>query len=122
MDLRLRLLADDTGDPADLVNSAIGVMFGFVDNGNYYRVVEYNAAIAERVKNPANGFVGYTPPDFHSCFSNPLNGPDPLTVNDLMADDDIHPNGEGYRSMAVLWCRELRGQLGMPFDMVGPLS
>ena len=35
MDLRLRLLADDTGDPADLVNSAIGVMFGFVDNGNY---------------------------------------------------------------------------------------
>ena len=84
------------------------------------RVVEYNAAIAELVKNPANGFVGYAPPDFHSYFSDPLNGPDPSTVNDLMADDNIHPTGEGYRSMAVLWCRELRGQLGMPFDMACP--
>jgi hypothetical protein len=38
MDLRLRVLADDTGNPADWINGAIGVMFGWVDNDNYYRV------------------------------------------------------------------------------------
>ena len=38
MDLRLRLLEDDTGNPADWINGAIGVMFGFVDNDNNYRV------------------------------------------------------------------------------------
>ena len=84
------------------------------------RIEEYNDAIAELVNDPANGFIGYAPPDFHTYFSDPLNGPDPSTVNDLMAADNLHPNGEGYRSMAALWCRELRGQLGMPFDMACP--
>ena len=86
---------------------------------NAFRIVGQEL-YAELVNDPANGFVGYAPPDFHSYFSDPLNGPDPSTVNDLMADDNIHLTGEGYRSMAVLWCRELRGQLGMPFDMVCP--
>jgi lysophospholipase L1-like esterase len=72
------------------------------------------------VNDPANGFIGYVPPDFHTYFSDPSNGPDPSTVNDLMAADKRHPNGEGYRTMAALWCRELRGQLGMPFDMSCP--
>jgi len=84
------------------------------------RIQEYNAAVTELVNDPANGFVGYTPPDFHTYFSDPANGPDPSTVNDLMAADNRHPNGEGYRAMAALWCRELRGQLGLPFDMVCP--
>jgi len=84
------------------------------------RIEEYNTAITELVNDPANGFIGYAPPDFHSYFSDPSNGPDPSTVNDLMAADNRHPNGEGYRSMAALWCRELRGQLGMPFDMACP--
>ena len=84
------------------------------------RIQEYNAAVAELVNDPANGFIGYAPPDFHTYFSDPSNGPDPSTVNDLMAADNIHPNGEGYRSMATLWCRALRGQLGMPFNMACP--
>ena len=84
------------------------------------RIQEYNDAVAELINDPTNGFIGYAPPDFHSYFSDPANGPDPSTVNDLMAADNQHPNGEGYRSMAALWCRELRGQLGMPFDMTCP--
>jgi lysophospholipase L1-like esterase len=83
-------------------------------------IQEYNVAIAELVNDPSNGFIGYAPPDFHTYFSDPSNGPDPSTVNDLMAADNIHPNGEGYRSMATLWCRALRGQLGMPFNMACP--
>ena len=83
-------------------------------------IQEYNVAIAELVNDVANGFIGYAPPDFHTFFSDPLNGPDPSTVNDLMAADNRHPNGEGYRSMATLWCRALRGQLGMPFNMTCP--
>jgi lysophospholipase L1-like esterase len=81
------------------------------------RIVEYNAAIAELINDPANGFVGYAPPDFHTYLADPSNGPDPATVNDLMSADGVHPTGEGYRALAELWCRELRGQLGMPFDM-----
>ena len=84
------------------------------------RIQEYNAAIAELVIDPANGFIGYAPPDFHAYFSDPLNGPDPSTVNDLMPAGGRYPNGEGYRSMATLWCRALRGQLGMPFNMACP--
>jgi lysophospholipase L1-like esterase len=84
------------------------------------RIQGYNIAIAELVNDPANGFIGYAPPDFHTYFSDPLNGPDPSTVNDLIAADNLHPNGEGYRSMATLWCRALRGQLGMPFNMACP--
>jgi lysophospholipase L1-like esterase len=90
------------------------------DAGRDATIEAYNAAIAELVNNPANGFVGYAPPDFHSYFSDPLNGPDPSTVNDLMPAGSLHPNGEGYRSMATLWCRALRGQLGMPFNMACP--
>ncbi|MEN8760984.1 MAG: GDSL-type esterase/lipase family protein, partial [Thiogranum sp.] len=84
------------------------------------RIQEYNTAVTELVNDPANGFIGYAPPDFHTYFSDAANGPDPSTVNDLIATDNRHPNGEGYRSMAALWCRELRGQLGMPFGMVCP--
>ncbi|RKX64628.1 MAG: hypothetical protein DRP42_06070, partial [Tenericutes bacterium] len=82
------------------------------------RIQEYNEAIVELVI--ANGFIGYAPPDFHAYFSDPLNGPDPSTVNDLMSADGRYPNGEGYRSMATLWCRALRAQLGMPFNMACP--
>lgn len=81
------------------------------------RIQAYNIAIAELVNDPANGFVGYAPPDFHTYFSDSLNGPDTSSVNDLMTAGTPYPNGEGYRSMATLWCIALRGQLGMRFDM-----
>jgi len=95
--------------PPDLTNA-----------GRDATIETYNAAIAELVNAPGNGFVGYVPPDFHSYFSDPSNGPDPSTVNDLMPSGSLYPNGEGYRSMATLWCRALRGQLGMPFNMACP--
>jgi len=91
-----------------------------IDSVRDARIEEYNAAIVELVNNQANGFVGYAPPDFHAYFSDPLNGPDPSSVNDLMAADNLHPNGEGYRSMARLWCLELKGQLGIRIDMACP--
>jgi lysophospholipase L1-like esterase len=38
MDLRLRVLADDTGVPNAWLNGAIGVLFGYQDDDNYYRL------------------------------------------------------------------------------------
>jgi VCBS repeat-containing protein len=64
-------------------------------------IVQYNDAIDELVIE--NGFSGYTPPDFHTFFTN---------TPQQMADD-LHPNGRGYRSMARMWCESLNGQAGM---------
>jgi lysophospholipase L1-like esterase len=66
-------------------------------------IVEYNDAIQELVDDGNNGFSGYTPPDFHTFFTN---------TPQQMADD-LHPNGKGYRSMARMWCESLNGQAGM---------
>ena len=65
----------------------------------------YNGAIGELVIE--NGF-SYTPPDFHAYFADPLSGPNPASVYDLMWND-LHPNGEGYHDMANLWCQSLNG-------------
>jgi lysophospholipase L1-like esterase len=66
-------------------------------------IVQYNDAIQELVNDAGNGFSGYTPPDFHTYFSN----------NPSEMFDDLHPDGTGYQSMARLWCESLNGQAGM---------
>lgn len=66
-------------------------------------IVQYNDATQELVNDPGNGFSDYTPPNFHTYFSN----------NPSEMIDDLHPDGTGYQSMARLWCESLNGQAGM---------
>ena len=64
-------------------------------------IQEYNLVIDELIVD--NGFSGYSPPDFHTYF---INNPGEMS-------DNLHPNGQGYESMARLWCESLNGQLSM---------
>jgi lysophospholipase L1-like esterase len=54
---------------------------------------EFNEAIDELVDDPAN-HISVAPPDFYGYFEEHY-------TNEF--SDNLHPNGEGYRSMAELW-------------------
>ncbi len=74
------------------------------DNGAKNLVIkDYNEVIDELVNDPLND-ITVTPPDFYNYFL----ADDPVTGNpryeDQYADNDnLHPNGIGYKSMAQLW-------------------
>ena len=64
-------------------------------------IKEYNQVIDELVNDPSNN-ITITPPDFYSYF----NSINPATGNYYYEEqyaDNLHPNGDGYRSMAEIW-------------------
>src|SRR5690606_7819867 len=65
------------------------------------RIKEYCQVIDELVTDPANN-INVAPPNFYKYF----NSVDSETGQFRYLDqyfDDLHPNGEGYRSMASVW-------------------
>ncbi len=65
------------------------------------RIKEYCQVIDELVTDPANN-INIAPPNFYKYF----NSVDSVTGQFRYLDqyyDDLHPNGEGYRSMASVW-------------------
>jgi lysophospholipase L1-like esterase len=68
-------------------------------------IKEYNDVIDELVSNPLNNII-VSPPDFYNYFKNV----DPSTNRPRYEDqyiDNLHPNGEGYKSMELLWFQSL---------------
>lgn len=62
---------------------------------NVLWICEYNTVIDELAQDPSNN-ITVTPPDFYSYFEIEMN-------YDSEYADWLHPNGEGYHSMAQLW-------------------
>jgi lysophospholipase L1-like esterase/plastocyanin domain-containing protein len=66
-------------------------------------IKEYNEVIDE-LKNNSLNKITVTPPDFYNLFNEDVIGGKRY---DFEYADNLHPNGEGYRSMAHLWFESL---------------
>ena len=66
-------------------------------------IKEYNQVIDELANDPLN-FISITPPDFYGLFNEDVPGGKRY---DFEFADNLHPNGEGYRSMAGRWLESL---------------
>ena len=66
-------------------------------------IKEYNDVIDE-LKNIALNNISITPPDFYSLFNEDVSGGKRY---DFEYSDNLHPNGEGYRSIADGWLEAL---------------
>jgi lysophospholipase L1-like esterase len=66
-------------------------------------VKEYNQVIDELASYPSNNIM-VVPPDFYSLFNEDVTGGKRY---DFEYSDNLHPNGEGYRSMANEWGNSL---------------
>ena len=88
--------------PIALGDSADGAKYADPDTGaRSVLIKDYNDVINELKNDPSND-ITVTPPNFYNFFK----GIDPATGNPRYEDqyfDNIHPNGEGYQSMADLW-------------------
>ena len=68
-------------------------------------IKEYIEVIDELVNNPAN-YTRIEPPDFYSFFKEIDLDTGQARYEDQYIDG-LHPNGEGYQSMAQLWFNAL---------------
>ena len=68
-----------------------------------FSVKEYNEVIDE-LKNDLLNNIMVTPPDFYSLFNEDVYGGKRY---DFEYEDNLHPNGVGYHSMANKWLESL---------------
>jgi lysophospholipase L1-like esterase/predicted regulator of Ras-like GTPase activity (Roadblock/LC7/MglB family) len=71
-------------------------------------IKEYNEVIDE-LKNDLSNNIVVTPPDFYSLFNEDVINEDATEGKryDFEYTDNLHPNGDGYRSMADRWLESL---------------
>jgi lysophospholipase L1-like esterase len=90
--------------PITLGSNTIGEQYIDPDAGvRNVLIKEYNEVVDELKNNPLNK-ITVTPPDFYNLFNEDVIGGKRY---DFEYADNLHPNGEGYRSMTDLWFESL---------------